>query len=81
MKQACKTPRVLKRPEKKNVSIDGLGTKHGHIHIGKQNIDKLQVKKMKSLKLTAQEKKAHAEKRSISDAGDEQTSNKKLKTN
>lgn len=81
MKQACKTPKELKRPGKKNISMDGLGTKHGRIHVGKQNIDKLQVKKMKSLKLTAQEKKAHAEKRSISDVDDEQTANKKLKTN
>lgn len=41
----------------KNVSKDVFGTRHGQIHIPKQNIDKLQTRKMKGLKKTANEKK------------------------
>lgn len=41
----------------KNVSKDTFGTQHGQIHIPKQNIDKLQTRKMKGLKKTANEKK------------------------
>lgn len=58
MKQATRKPKVLKVVKKKNVSVDGLGTKHGRIHIGKQDINKLQTRKMKGLRKTAEEKKA-----------------------
>jgi len=58
MKQACRKPKALKVIKKKNVSKDGLGTVHGRIHIGKQEISKLQTRKMKGLKKTLQEKKA-----------------------
>ncbi|KAK5650648.1 hypothetical protein RI129_001677 [Pyrocoelia pectoralis] len=58
MKQACKKPRILKVRKRKNVSRDGLGTLHGRIHVGKQNIPSLQTRKMKGLKKTAEEKRA-----------------------
>ncbi|XP_045468554.1 ribosome production factor 2 homolog [Harmonia axyridis] len=50
MKEACKRPKELKAKPKKNISTDGLGTTHGRIHIGKQEINKLQTRKMKGLK-------------------------------
>lgn len=58
MKEACRKPRELKVAKKRNVSTDGLGTKHGRIHIGKQEINKLQTRKMKGLKKNASEKMA-----------------------
>lgn len=50
MKEACKKPKELKVKTKKNISTDGLGTTHGRIHVGKQEINKLQTRKMKGLK-------------------------------
>lgn len=57
MKQACRKPKELKTTQKKNISVDNLGTKHGRIHMGKQNINTIQTRKMKGLKKTAEEKK------------------------
>jgi ribosome production factor 2 len=48
----------------KNVSKDTFGTQHGQIHIPKQNIDRLQTRKMKGLKKTALEKRQHRKQRS-----------------
>lgn len=46
----------MQEKKKKNISLDGLGTKHGRIHIKKQTIN-LQTRKMKGLKKTKAEKK------------------------
>ncbi|XP_063242567.1 ribosome production factor 2 homolog isoform X2 [Bacillus rossius redtenbacheri] len=58
-KLACKSPKELKTKKVKNVSRDKFGTKHAQIHIPRQNIGTLQTRKMKGLKKTASEKKAH----------------------
>ncbi|CAH2002795.1 unnamed protein product [Acanthoscelides obtectus] len=58
MREACRKPKELKVTKKKNISADDLGNVHGRIHIGKQNIDKIQTRKMKGLKKTAAERKA-----------------------
>ncbi|KAB0802042.1 hypothetical protein PPYR_04228 [Photinus pyralis] len=63
MKQACRKPKILKVAKRKNVSRDGLGTLHGRIHVGKQNITSLQTRKMKGLKKTAEEKRAEKKQR------------------
>jgi len=34
----------------KNVTTDILGKKYGRIHVGKQELDKIAIKKMKGLK-------------------------------
>ncbi|KAF2885258.1 hypothetical protein ILUMI_20924 [Ignelater luminosus] len=57
LKQACQKPKALKVIKKKNISTDGLGTVHGQIHVGKQNITGIQTRKMKGLKKTIKEKK------------------------
>lgn len=57
-KLSCTRPKALKQVKKKNITRDGLGTTHGRIHMGKQNIHKLQTRKMKGLKKTPQERKA-----------------------
>ncbi|KAL3277352.1 hypothetical protein HHI36_012702 [Cryptolaemus montrouzieri] len=69
LKEASKKPRELKVHKKKNISTDALGTTHGRIHIGKQDINKLQTRKMKGLKKTPEERKKEkiAAKRSLSE--------------
>ncbi|XP_016917912.2 ribosome production factor 2 homolog isoform X2 [Apis cerana] len=56
-KEACKKPKELKIKKKKNISIDNFGTTFGRIHIGVQNINSIQTRKMKGLKKTMAEKK------------------------
>jgi ribosome production factor 2 len=43
---------------------DKFGTRHGKIHIPKQNIDRLQTRKMKGLKKTVREKKEQRKQKS-----------------
>jgi ribosome production factor 2 len=49
-KQAHAIPRELKPKKVKNVSHDGIGDKYGRIHVGRQQIDKLQTRKVKALR-------------------------------
>lgn len=56
-KQACKKPKELKVKKKKNISVDKLGTTFGRVHVGAQNINSIQTRKMKGLKKTMAEKK------------------------
>ncbi|KAK7865821.1 hypothetical protein R5R35_001279 [Gryllus longicercus] len=57
-KLACKKPKELKVKKVKNIDTNPLGTTHGRIHIPKQNINKLQTRKMKGLRKTPAEKRA-----------------------
>ena len=50
MKEAMKRPKTTEPRPKKNIETDLLGDKVGRIHVGKQNLDKLQTRKMKGLK-------------------------------
>lgn len=56
-KLSRKTPKQLKPLTKKNISTDGLGNTHGRIHVGKQEIQKIQTRKVKALRKTPEEKK------------------------
>lgn len=56
-KEACRIPKEVKPVTKKNLSTDAFGTKLGRIHMGKQDIQRLQTRKMKGLKKTPEEKK------------------------
>lgn len=49
-KEAMKRPKQLEPKVKKNIETDLLGDKIGRIHVGKQDIGKLQTRKMKGLK-------------------------------
>ncbi|XP_073709155.1 ribosome production factor 2 homolog [Garra rufa] len=49
-KTAHRQPRGVKPKKKKNISHDTFGTRFGRIHMQKQNLDKLQTRKMKGLK-------------------------------
>ncbi|GLV31443.1 Novel nucleolar protein 3 [Carabus blaptoides fortunei] len=61
MKQACRKPKQLKIRKTKNISRDGLGTTHGRIHVGKQDLNKLQTRKMKGLRKTSAKRKSTGE--------------------
>nr|XP_034177191.1 ribosome production factor 2 homolog [Osmia lignaria]XP_034177192.1 ribosome production factor 2 homolog [Osmia lignaria] len=63
-KQACKKPKELKVKKKKNVSTDNLGTTFGRIHVGAQNLNSIQTRKMKGLKKTMAEKKVEMKRKS-----------------
>ncbi|XP_075226303.1 ribosome production factor 2-like protein Non3 [Lycorma delicatula] len=56
-KRTCKQPKQLKARKIKNVSHNVFGTKVGRIHMTKQDINKLQTRKMKGLKKSIKEKK------------------------
>ncbi|XP_013191642.1 ribosome production factor 2 homolog [Amyelois transitella] len=56
-KEACRIPKEAKPGVKKNISRDAFGSKLGRIHMGKQDIHKLQTRKMKGLKKTPEERK------------------------
>lgn len=57
-KRACKQPKQLKVHKVKNISHDVFGTKVGRVHMTKQDVNKLQTRKMKGLKKSIREKKA-----------------------
>jgi len=57
-KSACKQVKNIGKVKKvKNVSEDGLGTKHGRVHVPAQKIGTLQTRKVKAFKETPEEKK------------------------
>lgn len=56
-KQAMKRPKLKKQDieqglgkRKKNLEVDEMGDLRGHLHVGKQDLSKLQTRKMKGLK-------------------------------
>ncbi|XP_062406618.1 ribosome production factor 2 homolog isoform X2 [Sardina pilchardus] len=49
-KTAHRQPKALKPKKKKNISHDAFGTKYGRLHMQKQDLGKLQTRKMKGLK-------------------------------
>ncbi|XP_077977046.1 ribosome production factor 2 homolog [Glandiceps talaboti] len=53
-KKAMKQPKQAKIKKVKNVSRDVFGTKHGRIHMQKQDLGNLQIRKMKGLKRKSQ---------------------------
>lgn len=50
VKEALKKPKQLEFKTAKNVEIDSMGDKIGRIHMGKQDLNQLQTRKMKGLK-------------------------------
>lgn len=55
---ARKQPKQLKVTKKKNISRDELGNTHGRVHVGKQNIQKIQTRKVRALRKTVDEKRS-----------------------
>jgi ribosome production factor 2 len=50
MRQACRIPKELFNKKVKNISRDTVGDQFGRVHVGKQQIDKIQTRKVKALK-------------------------------
>lgn len=67
-KQSCRKPKSLKAKTKKNVSKDELGSTFGRIHMGAQNINSIQTRKLKGLKKTLTERKAEKKRKSLESA-------------
>ncbi|XP_037026974.1 ribosome production factor 2 homolog [Bradysia coprophila] len=57
-KLSRKQPKQLRVTKKKNVTRDELGNTHGRVHVGKQNVMKVQTRKVRALRATPEEKKA-----------------------
>ncbi|KAJ8652958.1 hypothetical protein O0I10_011420 [Lichtheimia ornata] len=49
-KKAIRVPKELKQKKEKNKERDDLGDQYGRVHLGKQDFNKLQTRKMKGLK-------------------------------
>lgn len=56
-KVSMRRPAILRVAKRKNVTRDELGNVHGRVHVGKQDINKLQTRKMKGLKKTGEERR------------------------
>ena len=57
MKAALKRPKIAKKDvesglgkKRKNFEVDEMGDLRGRVHVGRQNLDKLQRKKVKALR-------------------------------
>ncbi|KAH7326593.1 Brix domain-containing protein-like protein [Stachybotrys elegans] len=50
LKEAMRKPRGTEERTKKNVTTDSMGDKIGRVHLGKQDLNQLQTRKMKGLK-------------------------------
>ncbi|XP_041354756.1 ribosome production factor 2 homolog [Gigantopelta aegis] len=59
-KKALRVPITAKPKKRKNISRDAFGTKLGRIHMEKQDLDKLQTRKLKGLKKRKSEQRANA---------------------
>ncbi|KAK6532953.1 rRNA-binding ribosome biosynthesis protein rpf2 [Arthrobotrys megalospora] len=55
MKEAMKKPKGQEMRTKKNISVDPMGDKVGRIHVDRQDLGKLQTRKMKGLKKRARD--------------------------
>jgi ribosome production factor 2 len=49
-KEAMKKARGLEERTKKNITTDAMGDKIGRVHLGKQDLSEMQLRKMKGLK-------------------------------
>lgn len=50
MRQACKVPKELLPKKVKNISHDAVGDAFGRVHVGDQQLGKIQTRKVKALK-------------------------------
>lgn len=64
-KQARKQPKELRASKKKNITRDELGNTHGRVHMGNQNLGKIQTRRVKGLKKSVEEKRADRQKKKV----------------
>ncbi|VDL80201.1 unnamed protein product [Nippostrongylus brasiliensis] len=74
-KAACKKPRALLAKRRKNMSEDVFGNQLVRVHVGKQNTDAIQTRKVKALKKPKDDASAsHSDGREGSDEGSDDDS-------
>ncbi|KAH7137256.1 Brix domain-containing protein [Dactylonectria estremocensis] len=61
LKEAMKKARGLEERPKKNITTDSMGDKIGRVHLGKQDLSEMQLRKMKGLKRNRAEDKEEKE--------------------
>ncbi|KAF9295554.1 Brix domain-containing protein [Linnemannia elongata] len=75
-KQSLRVPKELKPKKKKNITKDVMGDTVGRIHLGKQDFDKIQTRKMKGLKKrtasTEDDKDSSEKKQRVDESDDEE---------
>jgi ribosome production factor 2 len=78
-KQAMKRPKMKKTDvekglgkKRKNLEVDEMGDLRGRVHVGKQDLNKLQTRKMKGLKAVEEDE-------SDDEGGDEERRKKRRK--
>jgi ribosome production factor 2 len=72
-KQSLRVPKELKPKKKKNITKDDMNNTVGRIHLGKQDFDKIQTRKMKGLKKrSAEDEDSAKEKKQRVDASDDE---------
>lgn len=73
---ACKFAKELKPKKQKNIEVDEMGDKYGRIHLGKQDLNKIQTRKMKGLKKRGAEEEdteeSSAKKQKVEGSDDEE---------
>jgi ribosome production factor 2 len=62
-KSAIRVPKEIKHKKVKNIEVDEMGDKYGRIHLGKQDLNKIQTRKMKGLKRGAEDNNDDASKK------------------
>ncbi|KXN91552.1 Ribosome biogenesis protein RPF2 [Leucoagaricus sp. SymC.cos] len=79
LKQALKRPKLKKQDvekglgkKRKNMEVDKMGDLRGRVHVGKQDLSKLQTRKMKGLKARFDEEDAQEEEEDIEPQGKRQ---------
>lgn len=77
--RACKKPKQAVAKKVKNISTDMFGTKRGRVHMTSQNLQNLQLRKVKALKRLPGEKTAAEKAAGATTDDDEQVPAKKAK--
>ncbi|CAO3621661.1 unnamed protein product [Cunninghamella blakesleeana] len=72
-KAASRVPTELKKQKVKNVEKDEMGDVYGRVHVGQQDLHKIQTRKMKGLKKRSADEEGQ-------DEGENDSSNKKQKS-
>ncbi|KAF2009863.1 Brix-domain-containing protein [Aaosphaeria arxii CBS 175.79] len=72
LKEAMKKPKGAEPRTKKNIDMDIMGDKVGKIHVGKQDLGKMQTRKMKGLKRGRNESDGEDDATMVEEASDDE---------
>ncbi|KAK5986827.1 Ribosome production factor 2 [Trichostrongylus colubriformis] len=69
-KAACRKPKALMSKRRKNMSEDAFGNQLARVHLGKQNTDAIQTRKVKALKKSNGEQSSSSQTADMEDTGE-----------